>query len=241
MVVGSIPTRGTIGYNRYMNEIKLAITVPTRGRPHNLQRLANALKETCTVNYEIFARLDDDDKSEYLELDKVTYFTGPRIFFSASVNELAKIAMEQGFTHMAILGDDVLPETKGWDAMMIDALPEVGVAYGSDGLEHLHGQDLPTHVVVPMELYKRLGWIGLPTLRHLFCDNVWRELGKLTSFIYVPEAKLSHLHRWNKAAPDDKTYQEANDKIKREADKKAFEAWRDGNGIVEARKALTGK
>lgn len=217
---------------------KLAIAVPTRGRPHNLERLAKALKQTCTTEYQLFARIDNDDEVEYKELDNVTYLVGPRIFYAKSVNEIASVALQDGFTHIAILGDDVLPETVGWDQKMIDALPELGVAYGSDGLEHLHGEDLPTHVVVPIEMYKRLGWIALPELRHLFCDNVWRELGKLTKFIYLPDVKLTHLHRWNKSAPDDRTYQEANDKKKRELDKAAFEEWRDGPGLKEARRAL---
>lgn len=219
---------------------RLAIAVPTRGRPHNLKRLADAAKKTCKMNYIIFARIDDDDTSVYTELDNVIYVKGPRIFFTASVNELAEQAMVDGYTHIAILGDDVLPETEGWDEKMVDALNGLGVVYGSDGLEHLHGPDLPTHVVVPMEMYKRLGWIGLPTSRHLFLDNAWRELGKLTEFIYLPDVKLSHLHRWNKAAPNDQTYEEANDKEKREHDRLAFETWRDGEGLQEAKKALLG-
>ena len=222
-----------------MNSPKLAIAVPTRGRPHNLERLSKALKETCTVEYTVFARIDDDDDSKYPELDNVVYIKGPRIYFAASVNELAELAMQKGFSHLAIFGDDVLPETKGWDATLIEAVPTLGVAYGSDGLEHLNGPTLPTHVVVPIEMYKRLGWIALPTLRHLFCDNVWRELGHLTKFVYFPNVKLSHLHRWIGAAPDDTTYQEANDKRKRELDRQAFEYWRDGRGLREARKALS--
>jgi hypothetical protein len=221
-----------------MNNFKLAITVPTRGRPHNLERLAKAVKETCKLEYELFARIDEDDPSVYPKLDNVTYVIGPRIFFTASLNELAKIASEQDFTHVAILGDDVLPETIGWDEIMVKSLPELGVAYGSDGLEHLHPPDLPTHVVVPMEMYRRLGWLGMPTSRHLFLDNAWRELGRLTEFIYHPDVKLSHLHRWNKAAPDDKTYREANDKQKREDDRIAFETWRDGDGLQIAKQAL---
>jgi hypothetical protein len=221
-----------------MNDIKLAILVPTRGRPHNLERLAKAAQKTCTTNYEIFARLDEDDISEYRELRGVRYFTGKRIFYANSVNELAKTASEEGFTHLAILGDDVLPETDGWDEKLISSLDGLGVVYGSDGLEDLHGEDLPTHVIVPIEMYQKLGWIGLPTLRHLFCDNVWRELGKTTKFIYRSDVKLSHLHRWNKSAPDDKTYQEANDKQKRETDRLAFEEWKNGPGLDNAKKAL---
>lgn len=222
---------------------KLAVAVPSRGRPHNLRRLAKALKETCTGEYTLFARLDNDDPtlSEYLEIDDVEFLVDKRIFFTASVNELAQLADEQGFTHIAILGDDVLPETIGWDEKMIAALNnKLGVVYGSDGLEHLHGPDLPTHVVVPIEMYQKLGWIGLPASRHLFLDNAWRELGKLTRFIYLKDVKLTHLHRWNQAAPNDQTYEEANDKIKREHDRLAFENWRDGEGLIEARKALLG-
>jgi hypothetical protein len=226
-----------------MTNTKLAVAVPSRGRPHNLQRLSNALQETCTGDYELLARIDSDDPTlkEYLELENVELVVGPRIFFTHSVNELAQIALEQGFTHLAILGDDVLPETVGWDTKMIAALNnKMGVVYGSDGLEHLHGPDLPTHVVVPIQMYEKLGWIGLPTSRHLFCDNTWRELGKLTRFIYLKDVKLSHLHRWNQAAPNDQTYEEANDKVKREHDRLAFETWRDGEGLAQARKALLG-
>jgi hypothetical protein len=220
---------------------KLAIAVPSRGRPHNLKRLSDALKNTCTGNYQLMARLDKDDPAlgEYLELDDIQFLVGDRIFFTSSVNELAQIADEEEYTHIAILGDDVLPETVGWDEKMISALNgELGVVYGSDGLEDLHGPDLPTHVVVPIEMYQKLGWIGLPTSRHLFLDNAWRELGKLTNFIYLKDVKLTHLHRWNKSAPNDETYEEANDKIKREHDRLAFETWRDGEGLIEARKAL---
>jgi len=220
---------------------KLAVAVPSRGRPHNLKRLAEALENTCTGDYKVFARVDMDDPelNGYLKIKNAEIIVGDRLFFTKSLDELAQLALERGFTHIAILGDDVLPETVGWDEKMINALSgRLGVVYGSDGLEHLHGQDLPTHVVVPIEMYKKLGWIGLPGSRHLFCDNAWRELGKLTQFIYLKDVKLTHLHRWNKKAPNDKTYEEANDKIKRELDKKAFETWRDGEGLEKARKAL---
>lgn len=220
---------------------KLAVAVPSRGRPHSLKRLVKALENTCTGDYQLLARIDLDDPTvdEYKNIENAEVIVGDRIFFTLSLNELAKIALERGFTHIAILGDDVLPETVGWDEKMIQALDnKLGVVYGSDGLERLHGQDLPTHVVVPIEMYERLGWIGLPGSRHLFCDNAWRELGKLTQFIYLSDVKLTHLHRWNRKAPNDQTYEEANDKEKRVLDKKAFEDWRDGEGLQEAKRAL---
>ena len=224
-----------------MKITKLAVAVPSRARPHNLKRLADALKQTCSGDYTLLVRIDDDDPrlEEYLEIDGAEIIVGSRIFFSQSLNELAKIASDRGFTHIAILGDDVVPETLGWDNKMISALDDkLGVVYGSDGLEHLHGYELPTHVVVPIEMYQKLGWIGLPACRHLFVDNVWRELGRMTRFIYLKDVKLTHLHRWNKKAPNDQTYEDANDKTKREHDKLAFETWYSGDGLKEAMKAL---
>jgi hypothetical protein len=224
----------------------LGILVPSRGRPHNLQRLVNALAATVAGKFQVYTRLDDDDPTldDYLCLDmdaEVEVVIGPRVFYGPSLNGIAPLAVADGCTHLAMFGDDVVPETVGWDRMLIDALGgRLGVAYGSDGLEHLHGPDLPTHYIVPTEVYTRLGWFYLPTLRHLFGDNVARDIGKgLGNFQYVPDAKLTHLHRWNKAAPDDLTYQEANDKTKRIVDKAAYTAWRNGHGYTVAMEALT--
>lgn len=220
----------------------LAVLVPSRGRPDNVRRLSHALEETVTIPYTLWLRLDNDDPTheQYPVDEGIITLIGDRVFFAASVNELAERAIQRGATHLAILGDDVVPETPGWDTRLIAALHgRLGVAYGSDGLEHLHGPELPTHVLVPAELFTRLGWIALPELRHLFCDNVWRALGEgLGNFAYRPEVKLTHLHPWAKKAPSDKTYAEANDGRMRALDKKTFEDWRAGVGYREAMKAL---
>lgn len=221
----------------------LAILVPSRGRPGNLHRLADAVQRTAIMDWRMIVRLDDDDPraGDYEPLPHVTYIRGPRTRYGASMNELAGVASEAGFPYLALLADDVLPETPGWDALLIESLrSRLGVAYGSDGLEHLHGPDLPTHVVVPTELYNRLGWVVLPALRHLFADNVWRELGKgIGNFQYVPAAKLTHLHPWGGLADRDDTYAEANDKALREVDRLAFEAWKTSGGLYNAIGALT--
>lgn len=221
---------------------RLAVLVPSRGRPDNLHRLADALEETVVTPYRLWVRLDDDDPTHerYPAREGLVTVIGERVRFAASVNELAARAARDGATHLAILGDDVLPETPGWDTRLIAALHgRLGVAYGSDGLEHLHGPDLPTHVVVPVELYEKLGWVALPELRHLFCDNVWRELGRgLDNFAYLPDVKLTHLHPWAKKAPSDATYAEANDARHRSVDKETFEAWRAGRGYRDAMRAL---
>jgi hypothetical protein len=218
------------------------VLVPSRGRPRNLGRLARAVNKTSTALGRIWVRLDDDDPTapRYPAIPNVTYVHGPRTRFVASVNELAGDAARDGATHLAILGDDVLPETAAWDLALVAALDgRLGVAYGDDGLRHKHAPDLPTHVVVPVELYQALGWVAMPGLRHLFVDNVWRELGQgLGNFVYRDDVKLTHLHPWARKAPLDDTYAQANNKESRELDRLAFEAWRDGSGRLSALIAL---
>lgn len=222
----------------------LAILVPSRGRPHNLARLVDAVTETATGEYRIYTYLDDDDPTlpGYNVLNRdIIARVGPRVFYGASVNELAALAVSDGVSHLAMFGDDVRPATVGWDQLLVAALGDrLGIAYGSDGLEHLHGPDLPTHFVTQVEVFRRLGWLVLPTLRHLFADDVARELGNgLNNLVYRPDVKLSHLHRWAGLAPDDLTYREANDKRKREQDRRAFAMWRDGDGLRDALARLT--
>lgn len=224
-----------------MSGNSLAILVPSRGRPHNLRRLIDAVANTATGQYRIYTYIDDDDPTAdaYRGLDVIPTL-GPRIFFAAALNVCAKAAVEDDATHLAMFGDDVVPETVGWDEALIEALgDQLGVAYGDDGLRDKHAPDLPTHFVTQAETFARLGWLALPTLRHLFCDDVARALGQgLGNFPFVP-VKISHLHRWNRKAPDDLTYREANDKVKREVDRLTFVAWRDGEGYKDALRKLT--
>ena len=220
-----------------MNDMtKLGILVPSRGRPGNLRRLVDAIAKTATGEYRIYTRVDNDDPKvdEYLDIEGVNITRGPRILYGPSLNEIWPLADKDGCTHLAMFGDDVVPETVGWDKMLIDALGgRLGVAYGSDGMENLHVPDLPTHYVTQTAIARSLGWFCLPTLAHLFADNVARELAQgLGNFQYVPDAKVTHFHRWSKKAPDDLTYQEANSHARYRHDKIAFEAWRDGGGLA---------
>src|SRR5690606_34854590 len=90
--------------------VMLAVLVPSRGRPHNLRRLAEAIRATATGDVVILSRLDDDDPelAGYATIPDVTYIQGPRIFYGASVNELAQRASVMGATHLAMFGDDVV-------------------------------------------------------------------------------------------------------------------------------------
>lgn len=214
----------------------LGILVPTRGRPENLARFIKAVGDTAE-DWHIYLRFDDDDTEfeDYLDVldecgwdGKVSMFHGDRVGFGASLNELAEHADQDGMSHLGMFGDDVVPETPGWDVALVKGLGEdLGIAYGDDGLRTKHAPDLPTHYVTQTEVYRRLGYLSPPTIRHLFLDNVARDLGRyLKNFRYVP-VMIKHLHPWGEGEHlQDTTYREGgrNPNI-RQADKMAYIRW----------------
>lgn len=217
----------------------LGILLPTRGRPENLRRFIQATVATAS-DWHLYLRLDDDDPSmdEYFEIlegcrdtnwgHHITVVRGERIGFAASLNELALRADKDDMSHIGMFGDDVLPITPDWDTQLVQALgKDLGVAYGDDGLRKKHAPDLPTHYITQIEVYRRLGYLAPPTMRHLFLDNVARDIGRyLKNFVYVP-VKIQHLHPWAEGEHiHDATYAEGgrNPNI-RHADHMAYVRW----------------
>ena len=212
----------------------LAILLPTRGRPANLERFLEAVIDTAD-DWHLYLRLDYDDPARegYGEVLQgaplnVSVYHGERTGFGPSLNELAEIADKDGMTHVGMFGDDVLPITPGWDIRLVEALgDDLGVAYGDDGLRGRHSPDLPTHYVTQTEVYRRLGYLSPPGIRHLFLDNVARDVGRhLRNFQYVP-VSIEHWHPWVKGEEiNDTTYEEGgrNPEI-RKADQVAYLRW----------------
>lgn len=213
----------------------LGILVPSRGRPENLDRLIKACYETAEGNWTMYVRLDNDDPrvGEYDAIfdecgSEVVVFHGDRVGLGASLNELAGWADADRVTHIGMFGDDVLPQTPGWDVRLVESLKgKLGVAYGDDGLRDKHAPDLPTHFVLPTEVYRRLGYLSPPGMRHLFVDNVARDIGRyLRCFVYVP-VRIQHLHPWAVGEHiHDQTYAEGGRSSEvREQDSKVYVNW----------------
>jgi len=212
----------------------LGILLPTRGRPSNLDRFITAVEGTAD-EWILYLRLDYDDPQVYL-YDKVIghgwpnlrVFHGDRIGFGPSLNELAFHAERDGVSHLGMFGDDVVPEDDGWDTQLIAGLgDDLGIAYGDDGLRNRHEPDLPTHYVTHTEVYRRLGYLSPPGIRHLFVDNVARDVGRyLKNLVFVP-VKIKHHHPWAEGEHlHDQTYHEGgrNPDV-RHADRLAYIRW----------------
>lgn len=214
----------------------LGILVPSRGRPENLARFINAVRDTAE-DYRIYVRLDYDDPAlgDYLNLPELTHLKvltvqGRRSRFGPSLNELARYAVDDGMDFIGMFADDVVPITPRWDIRLMAALDDVeglGVAYGDDGLRDKHAPDLPTHYITQAEVYQRLGYLAPMGIQHLFLDNVARDIGRrLGNLVYVP-VQIKHMHPWAEGEQlHDQTYAEGGRNAEiRKSDRKAYIKW----------------
>jgi hypothetical protein len=203
----------------------LLIITPTRKREKNAQRLIDAVAATCTARTDLILAVDDDDDSyANLHLGAARVVRGPRKTCPAWSNEIAA-SLGPGYRAVASLGDDHLPRTPGWDTLMLAALDDMGgtgIVYGDDIGQ---GANLPTAPVISSDIPAALGWLFLPAARHLFCDNVWLDLGREAECLrYLPDVVIEHLHYSRGASPGDQTYEETRGAWT--ADEAAYQAWR---------------
>lgn len=225
----------------------LLIISPTRGRPDSARRLIGAVAATATARTDLILAVDDDDPS-YDEMADTAWsrgsgpvlsgrhrFTrGPRMTCPAWTN---KVAMESLglYRAFASLGDDHVPETPGWDALLLAALEDLGgtgIAYGDDCVQH---EALATAPVVSADIVATLGWFMYPLVRHVFADNVWMDLGREAGCLrYVPDAVIRHLHWSVGTAPRDLTYMERDSLWPQ--DEQAWLAWQREDMAIDAAK-----
>jgi hypothetical protein len=234
---------------------KIAILVPSRGRPHNIERLWHEAVRTAAHPGSLYlmVRVDDDDVQlpEYRRVCDELHlrlFVGPRTRLRANWDELAAIAVERGAAYLAPWGDDVVPETPGWDEILTRRLDRdgPGFVYGRDGVwDSTFDRDVPGHLVLPTacimqaEVFKALGWIGPAQLTHLCIDLAWRDLGiAVGCLFYEASVMIRHRHRIA-GAPDDQTYRDANDNPEQKrGDMLGYNNFRNGPDFTAAMAAL---
>jgi hypothetical protein len=224
---------------------RIAVLVPSRGRPHNIARLHSAIVDSAAnpEDIDLWVRVDDDDPAglhAYVdtEVPAHRWIEGPRTRLAASWNELAELARlsDREYTHFALWGDDVVPETQGWDGALVGLTEQYGpgFAYGLDGVwDRSYDTDVRGHLLMPsavlmsVEVYDAMGYVAMPGLKHLCIDIGWRDLGIATdSLFYAPDVMIRHLHRCV-GAPDDQTYRDAcDDTEQKRGDGLAYGRWR---------------
>lgn len=218
----------------------LAVIVPTRGRPGNAARLAEAFRETQALDaVPVFvADYDDPSLPEYRRL----LDTGdiPRLMIpegapggAGMTRPLNYAAMRYAGLYDAVgfMGDDHLPRTPHWDSLVLDRLDSLSprIVYGNDLLQ---GAALPTAVFMQSRMIRAMGFMAPRVLLHLYIDNFWKELGEsLDGLVYLPDVIIEHLHPAAGKAEMDDRYRAVNAPETDRGDRDAWHLMRDGSAF----------
>ena len=130
-----------------------AYVVPSRGRPENVKRLAQAFKKTET-RCDLWVVIDDNDwERKAYEKNAEEYDYGYIVIENNSngmaqpLNKGVEILMDDSrydhYEYFGFMGDDHLPRTPFWDYILTLAIPypKNGISYGNDLFQ---GANLPT-------------------------------------------------------------------------------------------------
>lgn len=181
------------------------IILPTMGRPENLKRFVNTYNFTGGT-LPIWVIFDSSDAYLYNDVKTPDHWrrcsvpSGMRLgdifnrIFSKYPNE----------DYYAMVADDVIPETYGWDVIMADLSQPSKIVWGWDGIQN---DRLPVHPFIGGDLVRKLGFWAAPGVKHCFVDNAWKSIADaLDCGVYLPDVKMTHNHYANGKAMRDRTY-----------------------------------
>ena len=207
-------------------ERDLVLLVPSRGRPANVQRLNETCKRTCTARTLLHFGFDDDDPAREQNIkaaEGCSWTSRERMNLTGWTNKLAVMNMELA-PALASIGDDMVPETPGWDTALLDALPAGG------GAAYAHSNrrdDIPEHIVISTSLVAALGRFALFG-GHWYIDEGWRDVfgpSGAGCLAFVPDVTIRHLHpNVPGGDPADRTYHDAAEEF--DADLATYQRWR---------------
>ena len=196
--------------------MKMCVVVPSRGRPENAERLAQAFKDTG-AEADLYIVIDNDDpkwneyaKSEnYKKLPADNKTGGCAKSLNTGAVLLLDITKYPLYDYFVFMGDDHLPRTPGWDKAFIQALgTNTGIVYGDDLLQ---GANLPTAYGMTRDLVDELRGMTFPGCIHLFFDNFVKQLGLDLEYLkYLPDVIIEHLHPVAGKAEMDEGYARVN-------------------------------
>jgi hypothetical protein len=152
------------------------------------------MQGTCQGFTRLIVGLDADDEASYPRLDGVEYTVSDSLTnVGPWINRLAEDAAAEGYKFLGHIGDDNVPVTNGWDVHLIDALEETRFAFGNDKYPREPGS-LCCHLFTSADTVTTLGYLAVPSIRHMWLDPVWMAWGKACGITYLHDVEIPHLH-----------------------------------------------
>lgn len=235
---------------------ELAIIVPTRGRPGNIEKVIAAWDFTNAWDVADLVIVADDDDPEiggYIDVvsavqdgtpdgtpDPIRLVKMPE--WMPMVHKLNHVAVElanQGeYFALGFAGDDHLPRTINWAKSYLTALHELGtgMVYGNDGYQ---GENLSTEWAVTADAVRTLGRMVPAPVEHMYCDNSMMDLFKsIGARKYLPGVQIEHMHWIVKKAEKDDQYKRVDSREQYARDRRAYEGWKLRGAAVDTKKLM---
>lgn len=184
------------------------ILLPTRGRRQRLETDFLAGYKATGATEPVFLLLDDDDYHNYSDFPLPSNWWS-RVYPRARCIEQVNRAFRDfpNERYYAVMTDDVVPETPGWDQELKRACQPHYVAWGNDGYWGYQVAGLP---FIGGDLVRFLGWVLHPGFQHYFSDCVTAEIAISAGLDrYRDDIVTRHAHhtvRSGTPAPMDDTY-----------------------------------
>ena len=181
--------------------------LPSRGRPHNVERLAMHYRYTdATAMVCLYLDIDDPQLDAYDKIDLPK--TWLRIIKCSRPENPVWHINNDHFTYWPNLkwyghiNDDMVPRTYHWDQVLIAEAGDDYIAYGDDLLQ---GRRMCTFPVIGGNLVRRVGKLMFDGMN---IDAAWMLLGYKHNLLkFRPDVILEHMHHTNGKAPFDSTYE----------------------------------
>jgi hypothetical protein len=217
--------------------------IPTRNRPDAMRALIHAMAQAGDVP-ECAVMVDHDEDGLHLYDDVPwpkhwhVHYSLDHFELTAAINRL--VGLYPGRSFYGLLADHARPRTKGWSEIMEKEAGSWNIAYCEDGWLNGRRQSQPWRphlsgaVCVGGKLIETLGWLFLPETVHLYVDDALEELGdRLGLLRYRPDVLVEADRPETTGRLRDDNHQRTHrGKPFAEADRLAFEAWRNGEGFA---------
>ena len=182
--------------------MNISICVPTRGRPHHVQRLIENVGDTSRSPDQIeFCFYCDDDDTDTLEKllelqqknNNIRFMQGPRIVFSDTWNRCYQLATAD---IIMMASDDIVFRTKDWDQIILSKF-----AVCSDKILFVYGDDLKqgellgTHGFLHRAWITACGYFTPPYFSADYCDTwITAVARQLKRDLFLPGMIIEHMH-----------------------------------------------
>lgn len=211
----------------------LLAIIPSRNRPDTVSEIAAAFWATCTAATRIVFAVDSDDPKLGAYVTATFEAPGTSLWINRGKKTMVEAlngcvadfldVWDPPLKAFAFMGDDHRPRTNGWDTAYVDALVEMGtgIVYGNDLLQ---GESIPTQVAMTPNIPRVLGYMAPPSLRHLYVDNYWKQLGQGADCLrYLPDVIVEHMHPYAGKAAWDEGHMRVNARPMYDHDRAVFE------------------